>query len=295
MPLISKRQTSITLAEEARAWYIPEKEEGYVRSSGYPTEPADFFTIERETKRKESITSMKRALDISDEHQRDIHKRCGCKRQKSGGGGSQQYYKCPAQQVAIAAYHERVKGQLEFLLSPVGMLHIQHCENTNSTLSSMRAKGIPMMPASNFLAEAMALMQQAELQLAENGVDCGHWQERIAAYIQRHMEVIYIPPSGKNLDRRLGRRVAQKRHRQSGEYKEKEKKARIERRSGSGKAKKEGRDGDYESQSKAVARSATGFMFPLEAEAGKAAGGSEAGGGGADGRGGRSSGGKMVD
>ena len=62
------------------------------------------------------------------------------------------------------------------------------------------------------------------------------------------------------------------------------------------KKKKDGTDGDYESQSKAVARSAPGFMFPLEAEAGGAAGGSEAGGGAADGgRDGRGSGGKMVD
>ena len=76
----------------------------------------------------------------------------------------------------------------------------------------------------------------------------------------------YIPPEAKELDRRLGRRLRQKRHRLSGVYKTNKKKARVTQRSGAAAAKKFGKNGKYESLSKCVARSASSSTLPMDGE-----------------------------
>jgi hypothetical protein len=96
-------------------------------------------------------------------------------------------FTCPAQVKALEAYlRNGILSHIDQILTPVGLVHIQHCECVNSVIAQWRRKGQPMAAVACFMLETFALLHWQQLQLANHGY-WNHWrpelQDRVCQFL----------------------------------------------------------------------------------------------------------------
>jgi hypothetical protein len=138
-----------------------------------------------------------------------------------------------------------LKDRAYDLFTPVGLVHVQYPESNHAIVRRHREKGrdLPSVPC--VLGECLGLLVGQQLQLAHNGRTV-YPQQIIAGFISKYLGFEYQPPPEEELEKSLHRRLQQKIHRATAEYKEARKQKRIAKHARTAAGRRQQSSGSYQ-------------------------------------------------